>query len=77
MCFKRLSHGVNEHIIRDENELDRIREYIFNNPLNWKSDDENPMSERQSWMSIESSSIVQRVWNYCNVLCDDGVSYGD
>ncbi len=34
MCFKRLSHGVNEHIIRDENELDRIREYIFNNPLN-------------------------------------------
>lgn len=23
------------------------------------------------------SSIVQRVWNYCNVLRDDGVSYGD
>jgi len=28
-------------------------------------------------MSSESSSIVQRVWNYCNVLRDDGVSYGD
>jgi type I restriction enzyme M protein len=28
-------------------------------------------------MSNESSSIVQRVWNYCNVLRDDGVSYGD
>lgn len=25
----------------------------------------------------ESSAIVQRVWNYCNVLRDDGVSYGD
>lgn len=24
-----------------------------------------------------SASIVQRVWNYCNVLRDDGVSYGD
>ena len=24
-----------------------------------------------------SSSIVDRVWNYCNVLRDDGVSYGD
>ncbi len=25
----------------------------------------------------EESSIVQRVWNYCHVLRDDGVSYGD
>jgi type I restriction enzyme M protein len=28
-------------------------------------------------MSNESASIVQRVWNYCNVLRDEGVSYGD
>lgn len=28
-------------------------------------------------MASESSSIVQRVWNYCNVLRDDGMSYGD
>lgn len=28
-------------------------------------------------MSNESASIVQRVWNYCHVLRDDGVSYGD
>lgn len=28
-------------------------------------------------MSNESSAIVQRIWNYCNVLRDDGVSYGD
>lgn len=28
-------------------------------------------------MPNEASSIVQRVWNYCHVLRDDGVSYGD
>jgi type I restriction enzyme M protein len=28
-------------------------------------------------MSNESATIVQRLWNYCNVLRDDGVSYGD
>ena len=28
-------------------------------------------------MADESSTIVQRLWNYCNVLRDDGVSYGD
>jgi type I restriction enzyme M protein len=28
-------------------------------------------------MSNQSATIVQRVWNYCNVLRDDGVSYGD
>ena len=24
-----------------------------------------------------SSQIVQKLWNYCNVLRDDGMSYGD
>ena len=28
-------------------------------------------------MPSESAPIVQKVWNYCNVLRDDGVSYGD
>lgn len=28
-------------------------------------------------MTASSSTIVQRVWNYCHVLRDDGVSYGD
>jgi putative transposase len=31
-----------EHIVRDENELHRIRKYIIENPLHWDSDDENP-----------------------------------
>jgi len=28
-------------------------------------------------MANESATVVQRLWNYCNVLRDDGVSYGD
>jgi REP element-mobilizing transposase RayT len=34
-----------EHIIRNENELYRIREYIQNNPLKWDLDRENPFSK--------------------------------
>jgi len=34
-----------EHIIRNENELNRIREYIQNNPLKWELDRENPKSK--------------------------------
>ncbi len=28
-------------------------------------------------MAIASSTIVQKLWNYCNILRDDGLSYGD
>src|SRR5579871_3577568 len=28
-------------------------------------------------MSSASQAIVQRLWNYCNLLRDDGMSYGD
>jgi REP element-mobilizing transposase RayT len=31
-----------EHIIRDENELNMIREYIVFNPFKWSSDADNP-----------------------------------
>jgi putative transposase len=31
-----------EHIIRREDELHRIRQYIRDNPLNWDTDEENP-----------------------------------
>jgi len=42
----RNSHGVPvwqrnyyEHVVRNEPELNKIREYIINNPLNWKTDE--------------------------------------
>ena len=31
-----------EHIIRNEQELHKIRHYIFTNPLQWQNDNENP-----------------------------------
>ena len=31
-----------EHIVRNENELNRIRQYIIDNPKNWKSDRNYP-----------------------------------
>ena len=33
-----------EHIIRNENELNSIRKYIINNPLQWELDRNNPQS---------------------------------
>lgn len=35
-----------EHIIRNEKELNNIREYIINNPLQWKIDHENQNNNR-------------------------------
>lgn len=31
-----------EHVIRNDDELKRIREYIINNPAQWDLDRENP-----------------------------------
>ena len=43
-----------EHIIRTEDELNRIREYIRNNPLQWELDRENPnrtdIDEFDQWL---------------------------
>jgi putative transposase len=32
-----------EHVIRSDNELNRVREYIINNPINWHTDENNPV----------------------------------
>ena len=37
-----------EHIIRDEIDLDRIRQYILDNPLRWEEDRENPAAPAPS-----------------------------
>jgi putative transposase len=47
-CRKRKNHfhgwqrNYYEHIVRNEDVLDRIREYIVSNPLQWEFDRENP-----------------------------------
>jgi REP element-mobilizing transposase RayT len=41
-----------DHVIRDETDLLRVREYIFNNPLQWELDILNPKNEDeyQRWL---------------------------
>jgi putative transposase len=43
-----------EHIIRNEESLNRIREYILTNPMRWALDRENPhrvgMDEFDTWL---------------------------
>ena len=36
-----------EHIVRNEDELNKIREYIINNPLQWDLDKENPSNTKR------------------------------
>ncbi len=42
-----------DHIIRNEKELNRIREYICNNPLRWPCDSENPARDPEAVDEIE------------------------
>ena len=33
-----------EHVIRNEDELNQIREYTVNNPIKWALDEDNPIN---------------------------------
>ena len=46
-----------EHVIRNEDELNRIREYIQNNPLKWHLDKENPQG-------IGTDSLEEEISKY-------------
>lgn len=48
-----------EHVIRSEEELKRIREYIQNNPLRWELDRENPKSKN---FNSDHDSYWKGVW---------------
>ena len=39
--------NYHEHVVRDEDELDRIRQYIIDNPANWEYDRENPRGKQR------------------------------
>jgi REP element-mobilizing transposase RayT len=54
-----------EHIIRDENGLVRIREYIEDNPRRWHLDRENPNGlpddqEIAFWRDLNPAVVAQR-----------------
>ncbi|MEK6576179.1 MAG: transposase [Nitrospirota bacterium] len=39
-----------DHVIRNEEELQRIREYIINNPLQWAEDENNPENIKMNYV---------------------------
>jgi hypothetical protein len=39
-----------ERIVRHENELNRVREYIRNNPARWADDENNPLNQQRGKM---------------------------
>ncbi len=49
--------SYHEHIIRDENDLNRIQKYIDNNPLKWEFDIENPNDK-----SVEEKKIFWKTF---------------
>ncbi|MEN9980037.1 MAG: transposase [candidate division WOR-3 bacterium] len=53
-----------EHIIRNDDELNKIREYIINNPLQWQFDRENPagMNNKlpRQWRELEEKIYGKR-----------------
>ncbi len=54
-----------EHIIRNEEELTRLREYIRMNPLKWQFDKENPdhvfaLDYRKQWEWLEGGKDRNR-----------------
>lgn len=42
-----------EHVVRDESELQRVREYIVNNPARWAEDEENPNAVRKVGLRLK------------------------
>ena len=42
-----------DHVVRSEQDLHRIQEYIYNNPLNWELDLLNPKNNDKFEMWIE------------------------
>lgn len=44
---KRLwQRGYYEHVVRDDDDLNRIRQYIIDNPARWSEDEEHPDAQR-------------------------------
>jgi REP element-mobilizing transposase RayT len=40
--------GFYDHVVRNEDDLARIRDYILTNPLRWSFDEENPAAAQRA-----------------------------
>jgi REP element-mobilizing transposase RayT len=48
-----------EHVVRDERELNTIRQYIYNNPKKWALDRDNPSNPSQRPMSAAADIYLR------------------
>jgi len=48
-----LQENFFEHIIRSVDELEKIRDYIRQNPARWREDPENPDRPPGNWPEVE------------------------
>ena len=51
-----------EHIIRNDDSLNRIREYIMYNPIRWAADRDNPNGDGEFGDRMSSFSIISYVF---------------
>jgi putative transposase len=55
--------GYYDHIIRDESDLHRVREYILSNPLAWALDRENPqrvaLNPFYAWIEQQQAQLAR------------------
>jgi hypothetical protein len=49
-----------EHIVRSENEMNRTREYILNNPAQWVTDRENPFEKTNEILEEKERHIEKK-----------------
>ena len=47
-CIPVWQRNYYEHIVRDESDLEQIREYIENNPIRWLEDENHPENIKRS-----------------------------
>lgn len=64
-----------EHVIRNEESLQRIRQYIHDNPARWDFDRENPFAIRpeskDSWRNGQSGDQAVAPTRALRIHCDD------
>lgn len=60
-----------ERIIRDEDELNRIREYILNNPRQWEFDRENPVVSKMETTAADGKNYETKHCNLDAIEKDD------
>jgi hypothetical protein len=55
-----------EHVIRNDDELSRVREYIVNNPGEWNLDRENPDGKQNPRSGVRQRAAIDEIESICD-----------